>query len=171
MATKREANVLKAVSVILNKDPKNVLAINSLALFYLKNNKHGLGTLILNRISSKKESDPVILNNLAMVSLKHGDPREAIVYLKKALSADSSYSIAGVNLANILLQQYNYRSAYIHYKNSYSSLVKKWSENDQNTLALLNNYGVALTLAKKWKEALRIFEKLSRRPLLKLSFY
>lgn len=164
IATKREDNVLQTVSVILNKDPDNVLAINSLALFYLKNNKPGLGTLILNRVSSKKSNDPVIMNNLAMVSLKYGNPREAITYLKKALSANSSYSIARVNLANILIQQNVYKKAYANYKNSYNSLIKKWPGEDQKAVALLNNYGIALTLVKKWNTGLSVFKKLSNRP-------
>ena len=97
-----ESPVLKAVSVILNKDPNNVLAINSLAFFYLKNNRQSLGAFILNRLPSKQLDNPVIMNNLAMISLKYEDPREAVAYLKKALSADRSYSMARVNLANIL---------------------------------------------------------------------
>ena len=55
MAVKKESSVLKIVSEILNKDPNNIPAINSLALFYMTNNKPALGALILNRVSSKEK--------------------------------------------------------------------------------------------------------------------
>ncbi len=162
IAAKRESDVLKAVSVILNKDSNNILAINSLAFFYLKSNKQGLGALILNRLSSKDFNSPIIMNNLAMVSLKYGDSREAVSYLKKALAADSFYHIAKVNLANILIQQYNYKAAYNLYRRSYNSLIKNWPEKDKRTVAILNNYGVALALAGEWGSATSIFKKISR---------
>ena len=164
MATKREDSVLKAVSAILNKDPNNVLAINSLAFFYLQNNRWGLGTLILNRLSSKKSNAPIIMNNLAMVSLKYRDVREAITFLKKALSANRSYHIARVNLASIFIQQYDYHNAYSYYDDSYDVVAKRWSPKNKKTIALLNSYGVALTGAKHWDEGQFVFKSLSAHP-------
>ena len=160
IATRKEHLVLKAVSSILSKDPDNIVAINSLALFYLRANRWSLGALILNRVSSKKSNTSVIMNNLAMVSLKYGSPREAVTYLKKALSSDKYYSIARVNLANIFIQQYDYRNAYAYYKNNYNAVMKKWPSRDQKTIALLNNYGVALTGMKNWASGLFVFKNL-----------
>ena len=164
IATKKEDLVLKAVSAILNKDPDNVIAINSLAYFYLRNNQWSLGALILNRVASKKINSSVIMNNLAMVSLKYGDAREAVTYLKKALSANRSYHIARVNLANIFIQQYDYRNAYSYYNNSYSVVVKKWPARNQKAIAILNNYGVALTGTRKWNPGLFVFKNLTTNP-------
>ena len=164
MATRKENFVLKAVSAILNKDPDNVLAINSLAFFYLQNNRWGLGTLILNRLSSKKSNAPIIMNNLAMVSLKYGDVREAITFLKKALSANRSYHIARVNLAGIFIQNYDYHNAYSYYDDSYDVVAKRWSPKNQKTIALLNSYGVALTGVKSWDEGRFVFKNLSTHP-------
>ena len=164
IATRKEHRVLKAVSIILSKDPDNIVAANSLALFYLRSNRWSLGTLILNRVSSKKSNAPVIMNNLAIVSLKYGNTREAVTYLKKALSSDKSYSFARVNLANIFIQQYDYRNAYAYYKNSYNALIKKWPSKNQKTIALLNNYGVALTGMKQWNSGLFVFKNLIESP-------
>ena len=164
MALKKEAPVLKAVSSILSKDPNNVPAINSLALFYLNNNQWGLGTLILNRLSSKKEKSKVILNNLAIVSLKYGNVREAITYLKKALSSDFSYSLARVNLANIFIQQYDYKTAWKYYKISYKHVIKKWPEQGKKATALLSNYGTALTGARQWGLASSVYKKMTDKP-------
>ncbi len=162
--SRREGAVLKAVSAILNKDPNNIVAINSLALYYLLSNRWGLGALILNRVSSKKSNDPIIMNNLAMVSLNYGDVREAVAYLKKALSANRSYAIARVNLANILIQQYDYKSAYAYYKGSYRSALKKWPSTDKKAAALLNNYGSALTGVSEWSAGLSVFKKITEAP-------
>ena len=164
MAQRRESDVLKAISLILNKDPDNVLAINSLAFFYLQKNRWGLANLILNRLSAKKSHPSVIMNNLAMISLKYGDVRLAVTYLKKALSDDRSYHKARVNLANIFIRQWDYGNAYSYYKNSYKEVIKKWPSKDRKTLFLLNNYGVALTGAKKWSPGLFVFKNLVSNP-------
>ena len=89
--------------------------------------------------------------------------REAVTYLKKSLSANKSYPIARINLANILTRQCSYKSAYNYYKGSYNSLINKWPAKDRRSVALLNNYGVALTLAKKWNSGLSIFKRLTNR--------
>ena len=164
IASGKESLVLKAASAILNKDPDNVVAINSLAYFYLNNNRWSLGALILNRLASGKSRSPVIMNNLAVVSLKYGNPREAVTYLKKALSSDRTYSIARVNLANIFVQQYDYRNAYRYYKNDYNDVIQKWPANSRKAISLLNNYGVALTGVKQWDPGLFVFKNLSASP-------
>ena len=104
------------------------------------------------------------MNNLAVVSLKYGDTHEAVTYLKKALSSDKSYPIARVNLANIFIQQHDYANAYLYYKDSYREVVKRWSPKDQKVMALLNNYGVALTGIKKWNSGQFLFKNLATNP-------
>ena len=164
IASRREDSVLKAVSAILNKDPDNIVAINSLAFFYLQNRRYGLAALILNRVSSKKFNISVIMNNLAVISLRYGNPREAVTYLKKALSANRSHHIARVNLANIFIQQYDYRNGYRYYKDSYSVAAKKWPSRNKKAVSILNNYGVALTGIKQWNSGLSVFKSLSSSP-------
>ena len=166
MASKREDLVLKASSEILNKDADNPLALNTLAYFYLQNNRLSMGTLILNRLAGegKKSRSPEMLNNLSFVFLKYGEVREAVSYLKKAISARSSYKLASVNLANIFIQQYDYRNSYSYYKNSYNELIKKWPPRSEKAIALLNNYAVSLTGVKKWKSASVVFNNLKSYP-------
>ena len=172
MAANREDLILKAVSVILNKDPENTATLNSLALFYLQNNKLALGELILNRISSKKSPTPEIMNNLAIIYLKYGFVRKAIRYFKKAIQAKEFYSIAKVNLATLFVKQYDYQNAHFYYKSSYERVINKLSLKNYEEVALLNNYAVALTGIKRWDDALSIFKNLSRRtsPLASVLF-
>ena len=160
VASRKESSVLEVVSKILNKDPNNIPAINSLALFYMKNNKSSLGALVLARVSSKKLTDPVIMNNLAILSLKYGDVREALQYLKKALEKDSSYAIARVNLATLFTGFSDYKNAYFYYRDSYKKILERWSPRDSKHIHLLNNYAVALTHVGRWKEAFSVFARL-----------
>lgn len=157
----KESAVLDVVSSILNKDPNNVVAINSLAYFYLKKNRWGLGALILNRVPSKQQYSEMTLNNLAIVSLKYGDVREAVTYLKKALSSSRSFHIARLNLANIFLQQSDYQNSYYYYRNSYDEMDNKWSDSDSRHIKLLNNYAVSLTGTEQWDSGLDSFKELS----------
>ena len=159
--SKTESRVLTVASSILNKDFNNVLAINSLAFFYLQTNRLGLARLILNRLSSNKLKNPFIFNNLAYVSLKYGKPREAISLLKKALSLDSNYKLAHVNLANIFALQKDYQNAYFYYKKAYDFINQ--NDLDQNQAGLLlENYSVALTGSQKWSEGSALFQRLER---------
>ena len=161
---KQERQVLQAVSVILNKSPKNITAINSLAFFYLEKNRLGMANLILNRLADKKSSsNAVIMNNLAVISLKYKKPRLAINYLKKALSMSRSYDIAKVNLANIFVRNYDYQNAYNFYKDSYRNVIKSRIGKSKNSILLLNNYSVSLTGSKKWSEGDFVFKSLIQR--------
>ena len=167
LQSKRESTVLNAVSSILNKDFDNAVTINSLAVFYLKRNRLGLASLILNRLADKKTSNSAILNNLAVISLKYGKPRLAVNYLKKALSMDRSDEIAKVNLASIFVRNQAYQSAYDLYKKSYDNVIENKLGKGQKSVFLVNNYAVALTGSKKWKEGDFIFKSLTsgRAPL------
>ncbi len=160
----KESEVLEATSNVLNKDSNNVLAINSLAFFYLKHGKMKIGSLIMNRILSKNSKKPVLLNNLGVVALKYGDVREAVTYFKKALAADSSYAIAKANLATVFIKNYDYYNAFILYKKSYAQILKRWSVKNLKSKASLNNYGASLLGIKKWKTAFSLFKKFSKRP-------
>ncbi len=160
----KESKVLEATSNVLNKDPNNVLAINSLAFFYLNRKKLKLGSLIMNRVLSKRSKEPVLLNNLGVVALKYNEVRDAVNYFKKALSADSSYAISKANLATIFVKNYDYHNAFFLYKRSYQSLLKKWPANHPKARAVLNNYGVSLMGLKKWKTAMSLFGRFIKSP-------
>lgn len=156
---REESKVLQAVSNVLNKDPDNVLAINSLSFFYLKNKKVKLGSLIMNRVLSKKDAtQAVLLNNLAVITLKYGQNREAFSYFKEALSIDGSYAIAKMNLANLYLKNLDYANAYPLYRDTQNKVFKRDSSQNEK---FLNNYGVALAGLKKWKTSYSLMKSLS----------
>ena len=160
LQSKKESVVLRAVSSILNKETDNMTVINSLAVFYLKRNRLSLAQLILNRLADKDKSNAVIWNNLAFISLKYGKPRLAVTYLKKALSRNRSYKTAKVNLANIFVQNYDYQNAHALYKKNYRDVIDNLRQSQK--VFLVNNYAVALTGSKNWKEGDFIFKSLSK---------
>jgi len=156
----REAQVLSVVSSILNKDSKNVIAINSLAFFYLKRNQLALAQLILNRLSSySKTQNPFILNNLAFISLKNGKPRQALSLLKELINRNSKYSLAHLNVANIFITQKDYRNAYFYYEKAYDFMTEN-TFNEKNSQFLLDNYAVSLTGSQKWDKGNTLFQRL-----------
>ena len=158
--SRKESRVLAVVSKILNKNPEHKLAINSLAVFYIKNNKPKVGALVLNRLNSK--DNPSILNNLGMASLKLGEIRIAISYFKKAVENSSTHAISRINLGNLFIQKEDFFNAYVYLGKAYDLIFDKWGLKDQKTITVLNNYGVALSRLEKWNSALKIFKKLSQ---------
>ena len=159
--SKSESQILSAVSVILNKDLKNVAAVNSLGFFYFNTNRLGLAQLILNRLLADKKNNAVILNNLALISLKYRKPRQAVSFLKKAIKLDSNYKLAYLNLADIFVSQKDYQNAYFYYKKA-SDLIERG--NSKKDWQLRNNYSVALTGSQKWKEGQEFFQNLTGIP-------
>ena len=157
--SKSEKRVLSAVSVILNKDLSNIVAINSLAFFYFKTNRLGLAQLILNRLlTDNKKGNAVILNNLALISLKYRNPRQAVFLLKKAIKSNSSYRLAYLNLADIFINQKDYQNAYFYYKKAIKLIEKGRSKKGWD---LKSNYSVALTGSQKWSESHEFFQSLT----------
>ena len=159
--SRAEDKMLSAVSNVLSKDPSNLTAIKSLAVFYLNSGKPQMGALILSRLLSKKKGDPSMLNNLGVAAMRRGEVREAVSYFKKALSRNSSHTIARLNLGSIFLSSYDYYNGYILYRGHYQRLLKSPRLKKHDRTALLNNYGAALAGAKKWGESADLFKKLS----------
>lgn len=157
--SKKEHRVLKVVSEVLNKDPDQILAINSLALFYFQKNRLSLSSFIMNRVLNKKES-PILLNNLGIIALRYGRVREAVTYFKKSLSEQSSYKVAQANLASIFALQHDYENAYEFYKSSHNQPVQSKKE----SYILFNNYGASAMGIKKWKNSAALLKKLSSQP-------
>lgn len=160
----KEQKMLQVISNVLNRDPDNILAINSLALFYLANNRSLVGGLIINRGLSKHSNQPALVNNLGVISLRNGDIRQAVSRFKKALSLDSSHLIARINLGNIFLKKKDYENAYLYLKGTYEKALSRWGRKDPKVLKILNNYGAALIGTKRWKSAMQVFDKLSDKP-------
>ena len=160
--SRKESQVLKVVSRILNKHPENSLVINSLAVFYINNRRPSLGALILNRLKNSKNFSA--LNNLGIISLRQGNLREAVSYFKKALNKSSSHAIAQINLGTIFIQNRDSYNAYVYLKKAYDNVFDQWGLENTNTINLLNNYGVALANLKRWNSALNVFTKLSKQP-------
>lgn len=162
ISNNNETQILQAASKILNKKANHQATLRSLALFYVKNNKFALGSLILNRLASvtKKSTQHLIINNLAVIALKQGRVREAVQYLQQALSQSPDYAIAQVNLATIQAQQASYKTSYFYYKTSYKQVLRLWDSTSSKRHILLNNLAVVLVQLKEYNKADVIFKRL-----------
>ena len=155
--------MLSVISNILNRNPDHPLAINSLALFYLKNKKPSMARLIINRVLSKHPKQTALINNLGIIALRAGDIRQAVSHFKQVLSIDSRNLIARVNLGNIFLKIKDYGNAHSLLKEAYDQALSEWGSKDRRTLKVLNNYGVSLIGKSRWKSALQVFNTLSKK--------
>ena len=162
--SQQEKKMLDAVSGILNKDPDNLTAIKSLAVFYFDSKRPQLGALILNRLLSKRRGEPSLLNNLGVAAWRRGEVREAVSLFKKALMRRSSYYPARINLATIFASSHDYYNSYLLYRSSYKKFLAAGGAGKREKTALLNNYGAALAGAKKWRLSVNLFKKLSSEP-------
>lgn len=159
-----EQQMLQVISSVLNRDSKHLLAVSSLAYFYLKRNKPRVSQLIIHRVLDTHPNQPALINNLAVIALKNREVRQALVYLKQALSLDSRHLSARVNLGNIFLKIKDYENAHPLFKGAYNKALSEWGVRDTRVLKVLNNYGVALIGKKRWKPALAVFDKLLEKP-------
>ena len=166
MRSGRERRLLKAVSQVLNKDPNNIFAINALGLFYLKHNKPQMGVLVMNRVLSKKQDIAPLLNNLGVVSLRQKNIREAMNWFEKALEADSSDVIANANLGTIFVKNGDFVNALPYLEKAYNNAGGVWSKEDNRSISVFNNYGVALAGAGKWKSAYLLYKEMVKQPVI-----
>ena len=160
----QERRILEVISRVLNRDPNHVLAINSLALFYLKNKRPQVARLIINRVLSKHPKQTALINNLAVIDLKAGEVRQAVSHFKQVLALDSRNFIARVNLGNVFLKKKDYGNAHFLLKGASGKVLSEWGAKDARSVKVLNNYGAALIGKKHWKSALAVFNKLSKKP-------
>ena len=161
---RKERETLSVISNILNREPENILALNSLALFYLTHNRSLVSSLIINRGLRKYPKQPALINNLAVISLRNGDIRQAVLQFKKALGLDPKHLVARINLGNVFLKKKDYKNAHFFLKGTYKGALSRWGRKDPRVLKVLNNYGVTLIGTQQWKLAMGIFNRLSEKP-------
>lgn len=146
---------IKSASIdILQNSPKDIKALNSLAMHYFKKGNYEASLLLLNKIISVEPRSSTAHSNIGLIYLNRGERREAIEMFKKALEFNSDNHAAGMNLGAIYASEKDYNKAAI-------ALNRVVSDNkaDINTL---NNYAVALTATGKASDAAQIYERILR---------
>jgi tetratricopeptide (TPR) repeat protein len=165
MRTKSENAVMQEASKILAKNPKDLKALNAIAVMYIVNRKLEMAKLVLARAIKAYPKNATLACNLGIVHLLDDDIPLAIAEFQRALSLDEGHAEASYHLGAIHLRYKNARAALPLLKTAYSKLPK----------ALVGpHYAEALRLAGQSKDAEEVFSDLkadtSRDPALVLGY-
>ena len=143
--------VTDETSRILVANPNDAVALNALALMYIRRAKPGAAKLVLNRALEKNAGIAALYNNLGVILLEEGDVPAATVQFKKALKADAGHIEANGNLGAIYASGADYERARPLLETAYKA--------NRANLAYANNYAISLRALKDYEGAKRIYEE------------
>ena len=158
--TKSEKKTSDAISIILSKDPKNLKALNALAVLYMNTDKVGLARLVLERALQDHPKSAAVYNNLGVIEIKQYDLPKAINYFRKSMQLQKKNNFASANLASLFLKFGNYSSSIGPLEDSYDDSKRDLSRGREFSVQVANNYAVALARAGESEKAGRIYEKI-----------
>lgn len=146
--------LIKSASIeILKENPKDIYALNSLAMFYYKKNQNDAASSLLNRALVVNPNSMAVLNNLGLVILTKKDRRESANYFRKCLDIDATYIKCAVNIATIYAQDKDFQKIFF----VLDPILKNSDLEKQDTDALAL-YALALSFQNKTIEAKKIYD-------------
>ena len=157
---KKEEPLLALTSKILNEDPDNIQALNTLGVFYLRGGKVSLAKIIFTRALKKHPKNSSLHSNLALIALKEGRKEDAIEAFQKSLSYRYSNYAAAANLGTLYMQAYEYNLALDYLSLAYSRAKQYLSMVHYEVVKTGNNYAVALAWSGDFQKSEDIFEEL-----------
>ena len=158
--TKKEPALLDIVSKILNEDPDNAQALNTLGAFYLQNGKTFMAKIVFTRALKKHPKNSSLHNNLAVIALKEDKKKDAVKAFEKSLSYRYSNYSAGANLGTLYMQAYEYDLALDKLSSAYSRAKQYLPLNHYELVKTGNNYAVSLAWSKEFRKSAAVFEEL-----------
>jgi len=151
LRSQSEDAVIQEASKILAKNPKDLKALNAIAVMYIMNRKLDMAKIVLARAIKSYPNDPTLACNLGIVNVLEDRIPEAIGEFQRALSSDQGHTEASYHLGAIHLRYKNGEAAVPLLQRAYSKLPK--------TLAG-PHYAEALRLARRSKEAEEVYKDL-----------
>ncbi len=158
--SKKERVLVDLVSKILNEDPDNIQALNTLGAFYLQNGKTLMAKIIFTRALKKHPKNSSLHNNLAVIALKENKKKDAVEAFQKSLSYRYSNYSAGANLGALYMQAYEYDLALDRLSMAYSRAKQYLPLNHYELVKTGNNYAVALAWSGDFRKSRVVFEEL-----------
>ena len=172
--TKSEEAMLQAASHVLGVDAHNLVALNTLGVFYFEQGKYGLSRMILNRALQTHKDVPALHNNLGVVYMAEGKQRQGLAEFRAALELKSDYRIAAANLGAILLEYKDFERALKPLEAGYKATRGNLKSGTNNAMEVANNYAIALTGAGQFDEAKAVYEEIiagsTRNPTVLLNY-
>ena len=159
-SNKKENALLALTSKILNEDPDNIQALNTLGAFYLQGGKMPLAKIIFTRALKKHPKNSSLHNNLAVIALKEGKKEKAIEAFQKSLSYRYSNYASAANLGTLYMQAYEYDLALDHLSLAYSRAKQYLSLTHYEVVKTGNNYAVALAWSGDFRKSEGVLSEL-----------
>jgi Flp pilus assembly protein TadD len=150
--SKNDERIRNASIEVLQNSPKDIKALNSLAMSYLQKGNTEAALMLLNKMISIEPRSSSAHSNLGLLYLGRNEKRDAIDMFKKALEYDSDNHTAAANLGAIYVKEKDYTKALI----ALEQTVEEGKADDST----INNYAIALTATGQEQEAASIYEKL-----------
>lgn len=147
-----DEGISQATTEILTKNPKDVRALNALAMLYYKKNRYEAAEYLLNKALAVDNNRSQLYGNLGLIKIAQGEKREAIKAFRKGLEINNQDGVIGANLGSIYVKEKDYTKAELALEIAY----KKGHQD----LKTLNNYAIALTGTGKHGKAQELYEKL-----------
>jgi tetratricopeptide (TPR) repeat protein len=137
---------------MLLSEPKDLKALNALAMSYFNQGKFEAAFYLLNKVLRLDPGSSAAYNNLGLIYLQRNDQPAAIQMFKKSLELNSENYLAASNLGSIYVTQKDHAKAVLVFES-----VTNRQNYDELTL---NNYAVALSTTGKTEEAVTLLEGL-----------
>lgn len=149
-----DEGISQATTEILTQNPKDLRALNALAMVYYKRGRFEAAEYLLNKALAVDNDRSELYSNLGLIKMAQGEKREAIQAFRKGLSVNSQDAVIGANLGSIYVNEKDYSKAELALEIPFRKGTK-----DVKTLS---NYAVALTGTGKHDKAEDIYEKLMK---------
>lgn len=158
--SREERQFLQKVGLSLAKNPNDPQVLNLLALHSMRERQHDLAKIVLNRALASSENNPGLLNNLGVIALREGRIQRAVTFFRRAIAGGSES--ARLNMAGLQIEFGDFQGALGSLQQAYSKVRKNLNDGDPNTVAIANNFGVALMGSGSFKEAEKVFEEIAK---------
>jgi len=150
-----EDRIRNASVDILQTNPKDVKALNSLAMLQFKKGNYEAAAVILDKVLSIDSQSSAAYANLGLINLVRNDKAAAIGFFKKSLEYDSKNYAAGANLGSIYVKEKDFAKAIVALDN-----VVDDTDAEEGSLT---NYAIALTATGKASEAASIYDRILKK--------
>jgi Flp pilus assembly protein TadD len=143
--------ILRTASSILALYPKDLTALNALAMAHYRSGRHTMAKFFLNKAIRISSQHSALHSNYALVLMAQGERREAMQSMKRALSIDSKDIVVNANLGSLYVKERDYQKAL--------PLLERAYLGGLSDPRVLNNYGAALAVTGQHQKALELYKR------------
>lgn len=144
-------NIQRVAQGVLAKNQNDIPALLALGVVHYKRSQWVGALMMFDKVIKLDPRNLGARNNRALVYLSQHEVRDAIKEFKKVIEADPTNATAAANLGAIYLENKDYQKAFIAMDIAYQRMSRDPK--------VLNNYGIALTGAGRFKEARDAYQR------------